>query len=199
MPEFDPSAYGPLFLPLLATDRCRSLDASLPGGEPADRESQEALDLLTIETAFAHTTIENRDMAACCISGVWLLHDFLNESHTISQGIETPSGSFWHAIMHRREGDFSNAKYWFRRVGSHPAFVTLAEKAAKKDSEIASGQMQAEWNPFLFVDQCQSAIHGPLDASDSARSLCEALQQAEWEALFHFCYQAATRHAEPGL
>ena len=70
-------------------------------------------------------------MAACCIAGVWLLHDFLDESHTISQGIDTPSGSFWHAIMHRREGDFSNAKYWFRRVGQHPVFDALGQRAAE--------------------------------------------------------------------
>ena len=65
-------------------------------------------------------------MAACCLAGVWLLHDYLDESHTISQRIDTPSGSFWHGIMHRREGDFSNAKYWFRPLRPRDKTAYLA-------------------------------------------------------------------------
>ena len=71
------------------------------------------------------------DMAACCVAGVWLLHDYLDESHRISQGIDTPSGSFWHGILHRREGDYSNAKYWFRHVGRYDVFDLLGQRAAE--------------------------------------------------------------------
>src|SRR6185295_8112209 len=97
-----------------------------------DASATAALKKLTAETAFAHAQSEfgkaqlaDSDMAACSIAGVWLLHDCLDESHAISQGIDTTSSSFWHAIMHRREGDFSNAKYWFRHAGQHPAFDPL--------------------------------------------------------------------------
>ena len=64
-------------------------------------------------------------MALACMAGLWLRHDFLDESHRISQDLENPSGSYWHGIMHRRELDFSNAKYWFRRVGMHRVFEPL--------------------------------------------------------------------------
>src|SRR5947208_544638 len=113
MDTFDPHAYGPVFAPLLKTDRRRPLDAGRPNSE-----ARAALKKLSSANAFAHDLSKDgspppadNDMAACCIAGVWLLHDCLDESHTISQGIDTPSDSFWHAIMHRREGDFSNAKY----------------------------------------------------------------------------------------
>src|SRR5262249_24689657 len=112
--------YGSAFVPLLAIDRRRPLNPGTP-----DYPAREALEALSVKSAFPHATVVDRDMAKCCLAGVWLLHDYLDESHTISQGVETTSGSFWHAIMHRREGDFSNAKYWFRHVGNHPVFAEL--------------------------------------------------------------------------
>src|ERR1051326_5982829 len=69
------------------------------------------------------------DEAAAMLAGLWLWHDWLDESHRIVQGIETETGSFWHAIMHRREGDFSNSKYWLARCASHPALATIAAQA----------------------------------------------------------------------
>src|SRR5688572_27783268 len=52
--------------------------------------------------------VASADDAAALLAGLWLWHDYLIESHHISQNLSTPTGSFWHAIMHRREGDFSN-------------------------------------------------------------------------------------------
>jgi hypothetical protein len=194
---FDPHSYGPVFAPLLETDRRRALD-----GGRADPSAAAALKKLSIDAAFAHVpAITDLDMAACCISGVWLLHDYLDESHKISQGIDTPSGSFWHAIMHRREGDYSNAKYWFRHVGHHPVYDALGQHVAAslgstelaevQDATASLGETRLReggaWDPFAFVDFCQAAVGRQSDARD----LCLDIQQAEWELLFHHCYRAA--------
>jgi len=192
MDEFDPHVYGPVFAPLLNVERRRALGAGAP-----NNAAWSALEQLEIKPAFAHATrsVADRDMAACCLSGVWLLHDYLDESHTISQGIKTSSGSFWHAIMHRREGDFSNAKYWFRHVGRHPVFAPLAERAAElaaargNAAAVQSLSSAGEWDPFAFVDLCQAARRGGGDAM--LRDLCLDVQQAEWELLFDHCYRAA--------
>lgn len=169
MSDFHPDDYGPTFAPLLSVDRCRALDRGSP-----DRAWRDQLDQLTVDEAFEHTSVVNPQMAECCLSGVWLLHDFLDESHTISQSIDSAEGSFWHGAMHRREGDFSNAKYWFRHVGDHPVYEILAERFG-------------EWDPYEFVDRCQAARGG----ADAAA--CRDAQQAEWEALFGWCYQHAVQ------
>jgi len=38
-------------------------------------------------------------------------------AHGIAQDIETPMGSWLHALMHLIEGDLGNARYWFIEAG----------------------------------------------------------------------------------
>lgn len=171
MEPFDPHKYGPVFAELLDVDRLRPLDAGTLEGK-----CHAALNGLTVDSAFAHDRVSDTAMARCCIAGAWLLCDYLDESHTISQGIETSSGSFWHGIMHRREGDFSNAKYWLRRVGNHPVFELLADETGED-----------KWDPFAFVDACEQAVRRGSAEADRLRQL----QQREWELLFDYCYDAA--------
>jgi hypothetical protein len=189
MKDFRPSAYGAVFEPLLAVDRRRPLGVGKPNGELRER-----LAGVSTAEAFAHAQIVDADMAACCLSGLWLVHDFLDEAPAICQNIDTTSGSLWHAIMHRREGDFSNAKYWLRRVGRHEVLEALSRQAAEIVAEhnaiSSAGRLVAggEFDPFAFVDLVEAVERG---RRADARELCLDIQQAEWELLFDWCYQAA--------
>src|SRR5690242_7660141 len=49
--------------------------------------------------------IKHEEAAKACLAGLWLWFDALDESHVISQALVSNTGSFWHAIMHRREAD----------------------------------------------------------------------------------------------
>ncbi len=150
-------------------------------------EAYARLKALRAETLFAPQHLRDRDMAACCLAGLWLLHNYLDESHRLSQEIETAEGSYWHALMHRREPDYGNSKYWFRRVGTHPGFAELhrqaREVAAKYSDDEAARQLaaQARWEPALFVDLCERAAGGP------GETVCVEIQRREWRLLFDYC------------
>ncbi|HEX3871080.1 MAG TPA: hypothetical protein VHV77_11620 [Pirellulales bacterium] len=180
--------HGPAIAALLTPERLNDLG---PGKSNASARAQ--LEALDEGRMFPSRQVTDHGMADCCRSGLWLLHDFLDESHQISQSIETTTGSFWHGIMHRREGDFSNAKYWFRRVGRHPVYDRLAEAVKGLSALDADGAAprrlfdQATWDPMMFVDLCSEALSGRSDMVD----LCRRVQQCEWRLLFDYAYHEA--------
>lgn len=100
------------------------------------------------------------------LAGLWLYVDDLEKAHTVAQGLDTPTGSWWHAIVHRREGDFSNSKYWYRR--------------ATGTADIPVG-LRAPFDPYAFVDAVEAAGGDPADLV--------ARQREEWQTLFDFCLQ----------
>jgi hypothetical protein len=141
-------------------------------------------------------TVQDESEARATLSALWLWHGALDESHRISQRIETATGSFWHAIMHRREGDFSNSKYWYRRCGDHPALARIAPLAEPLARPHAQDRMVARlfnngWDPFALVDLAERVEERD---EPSLRAMVAQLQRLEWRVLF-----AATVESAIGL
>lgn len=184
---WNPNAYGAA-ASLLADAPLNELG---PGSPMHERRS--ALEAITLESLFEGKPVRDEDKARCCVSGLWLLYDFLDESHTISQSIPGADGSYWHGIMHRREPDYSNAKYWFRRVGRHEAFEPLLmETASLLKTETPPADLDrlvrhGEWDAFHFVDVCQNHC----GVGGEGERLCREIQQLEWRVLFDYCYHHA--------
>jgi hypothetical protein len=183
-------------------DRSAPVPATPPSPPPSDILSQAALDALTLNADAAYRRLVVRgdgnadakrllsnlapaqlfraaprdaDEAAAVLSALWLWHDWLDESHTISQGIGSATGSFWHAIMHRREGDFSNSKYWYAKCRNHLAL-----------GEIAKAAPGGRFDPFAFVDAAERA-----EDRGGADESAIALQRLEWQTLFNATVRAA--------
>lgn len=129
-------------------------------------------------------------------AGLFLWHDALGESHALSQSIEGMgrhrSGDYWHAIMHRREPDYGNSKYWFRRVGSHPIFPELGRLAGPLISQAAPDWrdrlLRNGWDPFAFVDFCEAIATRKQPRWEAA---AEKIQELEMLLLLDSTYRDA--------
>ena len=49
-------------------------------------------------------------------------------AHESAQQDEGPAGSWVHAYLHRKEGDSSNAGYWYGRAQKVPATISLEQE-----------------------------------------------------------------------
>ena len=169
-------------------------EARLPALGPGTPNTQLRAQLvaLNLSAAFAPHEIHTAEMARACHAGLLLYHDLLEESHAISQNITNSTGSYWHGLMHRREPDYGNSKYWFHRVGAHEIFGELRERAAElaQTSAHASAQFlreQTKWDPFAFIDLCEACTQG----RSPEELLCRKIQLVEWQLLFAFSFRQA--------
>jgi len=187
---FQPQQYGPSFAPLLG-ERLNELGPARP-----NTLIRSALIALPTDSAFLPHRVVDRDMAQACLAGLWLYYDDLEESHRISQSLPGATGSYWHSLMHRREPDAWNSKYWLDRTGLHPIFPalqTVAKSLAQAARFPPQGRFlleQPRWDPYRFVDLCEAARSGQIDAEP----LCRRIQLEEWRLLFDYCYRKATGH-----
>lgn len=132
--------------------------------------------------------------AAMMLAGLWLWHDGLEECHRIVQNEPDATGSFWHAIMHRREGDFSNSKYWYARCATHSVLSVLAAQAGSVVNAMPADRMLLRivmrgFDPNALVDLVEEVHENP---RDERRRAAISLQQLEWRTLFDHCVRAAT-------
>ncbi len=140
--------------------------------------------------------------ARAALSGLNLLNDNLGTAHRLamSGSVSTPVArstlDYWHGIMHRREPDYSNSKYWFHRVGDHTVFPEVHRRARdvirQAGSSVDNGIRAAlerpdAWDPFVFIDLC--ARHE--ENEGAAQDLLRSIQLGEIGALLDFCIAQA--------
>ena len=134
-----------------------------------------------IQSAFESEPIRQANLVQ---SALLLWHDHLEPSHSVSQKITCSDGSFVHGLMHRREPDYSNAKYWFNRVGSHPTFPEISKRVAELLAGSSLTQLtEGDWDSFAMVDAVAA-----IRVESGEYSLLQQVQQTEFEVLLErFC------------
>ncbi|WP_091168501.1 hypothetical protein [Paenibacillus sp. 1_12] len=170
---------------------------------PSLYPAEEWDDLLDIRIAKLSKQDTNTDQLAyvhAVQSGLHLLNESLDKSHTLSQDIHNTTGSYWHGIMHRMEGDYSNSKYWFHQVGDHPVFIPLHQQikeiylqsnAESISNDNLKGRLDrltssSSWDPYGFVDLVQQQVTIARDGS--AEQLLQQIQWIEIKLLLQYSY-----------
>jgi len=167
---------------------------SLPGLGPdprADRFSEKALRASVQEFCGKFRCEDPLEETLLCAALLW--HDYLDQSHSISQNLASSTGSFLHGIMHRREPDYGNAAYWFRRVGRHDCFAAIAEGVKdflgrQRAEPLAARWMPSHaWDPFAFIAACEEAASNPPGHPDI--TALQEVQGIEFEALVRSVFE----------
>ncbi|WP_339732526.1 hypothetical protein [uncultured Gimesia sp.] len=113
-------------------------------------------------------------------AGLLCMHDYLDESHEYSQSVQSQgihgAGDYWHHIMHRREPDYSNAKYWSRAVGYHPLHDVLPD-VVQTLFDLNYGDSVEDWKSRLLQNKRWS-----LNAFVDCCAECESTQAPELNA-----------------
>ena len=162
-------------------------------------ELTDALESVSLDELFQGESVKNATFGGAIKSGLLLWNDALDESHNISQELTNQTGSYWHGIMHRREPDYSNAKYWFGRVGAHPIFPALRERALARLKEMPNPsdalahiaqtiESEENWDAYQFIDWCQAA---EAESDANVTRFLQHVQAEEIKLLLAYSYQNA--------
>jgi hypothetical protein len=61
-----------------------------------------------------------------------------DKAHQLAQDVSGADGAWVHAYLHRKEGDLSNARYWYRQAGAAEATDALADEWTRIVAELLS-------------------------------------------------------------
>lgn len=163
-------------------NRVLSAGAPLPLTHAKLKPQEDAASLLSQPAATLFPSARHPQAA---LAGLLLRLGHWEQAHTVAQDISTAEGSYWHGIVHRIEPDSGNSGYWFRRVGTHPIFPELLQRAANilQDRGPQHWSLKNAWDPFLFIEWCDEARQNGGEAEAAA----VAIQMAEWQLLFDYC------------
>ena len=152
--------------------------------------------------------VVNRPDKLNAFQGLALLwHDHWSLAHEIAQSREgRPDHDLLHAILHRREGDFANAGYWFRRAGKHACYPILERGLASADPErfrapvdpgggpaamparpapavpALPGMEGGRWSPSVFLAAVQSRVESGEGETGGGSGVLRRIQAEEFRA-----------------
>ena len=146
--------------------------------------SQEGADLARL---IAESEVPADSLVAALL---WLRIGIIEPAHEIVQDDSTQNGSYLHGVVHRLEGDFWNAKYWFRHAKDKRWMQLLSNAVVQRVAQnglldIATELKVIHQGAFLPTEFVSAHEH----LSSSSRSNTEhedavgRIACLEWECL----------------
>src|ERR1017187_8755943 len=99
---FDPNAYGDEIAGILALDGNGERLMPLAGA--------------TCRSAEARRLLKASRLPPAVLAGLYLYFSCWDEAHGVAQDLDTPEGSYWHALVHRQGPDAGDSGYWCGRA-----------------------------------------------------------------------------------
>lgn len=130
--------------------------------------------------------VKNKKYGQLCLGALMFAQDYIWEGHDIVQDYPELEASWWHAYMHRMEGDYGNSAYWYRRVGTPAAYSDFFElvQALQLDEKVSVIQDSSSWDPFEF----NGLINNYRKTSEES---LKEVHNLEFKYLFDICYRKA--------
>ncbi|CAF0818463.1 unnamed protein product [Rotaria sp. Silwood1] len=135
---------------------------------------------------------KNSDISLFTIASLHLLNDDIGSCHDIvDKHMGHDIADYLHYLLHRREGDYWNAKWWIRQLRSQEfKSVYLSEKynsfSNQKDVKNLSNSAQlseAQKRAQAFVDRCEQAER---QDNEEEKNLLKQMQWDEMKTVFEF-------------
>ncbi|HVZ79228.1 MAG TPA: hypothetical protein VHE12_00350 [bacterium] len=125
---------------------------------------------------------------------LFLYLDCFDEAHNVANDHEGSwQGNWIHAILHRREPDAGNSKYWYARVKAPDSayraigwsVLEILEKDPPKDLVKLRDRVHKSclWEPETFVDLCDK--YRKEDPASVPYRVLVRLQETEWSGLLN--------------
>ena len=159
----------------------RTLDDPLPT-EPTDYELVIRIREADDAKVFGGAPVLPAAPVGLVRAGLFYYHNALPDSHREAARDEGDLASYWHGMVHRREGDFENARYWMRRAGEQPVFQEMQARASDGAPHMAR---QSNWDPFLFIHLCEQYKYGEAEYKKEIGHL----QRVEFAVMFDYVWR----------
>ena len=113
-------------------------------------------------------------------------HDHHDPAHNLVQDRGDRDACLIHALLHRREPDYWNAAYWFRRVSGHPIYgmatpaVIRAAQTPQARAVLERLTLSGNLDPLALVQECERMAECP---DPQAIAYLRQVQHLEFAAL----------------
>ena len=185
-PTFSMDRYPDFIQRLLLHER--TLDDPLPK-EPSDYELVIRIREVDDARIFGPQTLAPDAPVALVRVGLFYYHNALDDSHKQAAKSAGDIAAYWHGMVHRREGDFENARYWMRRAGEQPVFQEMQARASDGSPHMSR---QPNWDPFLFIHLCEQYKYGETEYKKELGHL----QRVELAAIFDYVWRRCVAAAK---
>ncbi|MCU0711679.1 MAG: hypothetical protein MUC43_06440 [Pirellula sp.] len=146
---------------------------------------------------------------------MWLRVGMMTRAHDLVQDAGSGIQAYIHGMIHRLEGDFWNAKYWFRSAGQSTVALVSAqmsgiavsgspesgspesgspESGSPESGKVVGAVSSERFDPHLLVDRLERfqrarfALSQPMESSQNTEGMAVShVLEREWWAVWRVC------------